>query len=166
MTGSSDDIKDYLNIIQGNFPIMEEKQSPSISFGISTADADIGQLYLFENGLRWAKIINEVDNHWIIEHGFLEYEADSTEYISKMEMTSMIRLNEMVKTIEEERVDILEETLNMHDTDYDDYMNKIERYLLINENRETFEFDYDWKNAWSTGKDPIETVEDAILMEG
>lgn len=165
MTGSSDDIKEYLNIIEGNFPVKENNdENIPIDLGISTAGAVIGQLYLYDNGLRWVKLTEEEENHWLIEHGFLEYEADSTEYISKHDMTVMIRSGEMnlLENLSEEI--ILEESLTLDDG-FDDFIDSIERYLLVNESKETVDFEYDWHNAWSEGKTPVETAEEAILLE-
>ena len=165
MTGSSDDIKEYLNIIEGNFPINESKDDNTpIDLGISTAGASMGQLYLYDNGLRWAKLVEDEENHWLIEHGFLEYEADSAEYISKRDMTNMIRSNEMILSEEIKDIDILEESLTLDDG-FDDFMENIDRYLLINENKESVDFEYDWHNAWSEGKTPVETAEEAMLLE-
>jgi len=166
MTGSSDDIQKYLNIIEGNFPINESKnENLTIKLGMSTAGAEVGQLYIYDNGLRWTKLVEEADNHWGIEHGYLEYEADSTEYISKYDMTEMIRSGEMtlLENIQDEDV-ILEELITLDDG-FDDFMNGVERYLLVNEGRESFDFDYNWSNAWSEGKTPLESAEEAILLE-
>lgn len=167
MTGSSDDIQEYLNIIEGNFPKNEQiNENTSINLGVSTAGAVIGQSYLFENGLRWATLKEEDENHWLIEHGFLEYEADSEEYISKHNMSVMIRSGEMTlmeNAYTEET--ILEESLTLEDDGFEDFMDGVERYLLVNEGRESFDFEYNWSDAWSEGKTPLESAEEAILLE-
>lgn len=167
MTGSSDDIKEYLNIIEGNFPVKENiNEDKSIDLGLSTAGAVVGQLYLYDNGLRWAKLMEEDENHWIIEHGFLEYDADSVEYITKYDMTVMIRSGEMNLSENSIEETLLEESLILDDDDgFDDFMDSVERYLLVNESKETVDFEYDWRNAWSEGKTPVETAEEAILLE-
>jgi len=167
MTGSSDDIQEYLNIIDGNFPVKESNnENTSIDLGISTAGAVVGQLYLYDNGLRWAKLVEDEENHWLIEHGFLEYEKDSTEYISKHDMTTMIRSGDM--NLLETSTDniILEESLTLDDVEFDNFMDKVERYLLVNESKESTDFEYDWHDAWTEGKTPVETAEEAILLEG
>ena len=164
--GSSDDIKEYLNIIDGKFPIKESSDGNTlVSLGVSVGGATPGQTYMFDSGSRWATIIEEGEDHWLIAHGFLEYEADSEEYISKYDMTNMIRSGEM-NLMEESlaETDILEESLTL-DNEFNMYMDKVDRYLLINEDREATDFDYDWSDAWSEGKTSIEAAEDAILSE-
>lgn len=166
MSSSCNDIQEYLNIIEGNFPINESKnENASIDLGTSTAGASIGQSYLYENGLRWTKLINDEGNHWLIEHGFLEYNADSTEYISKYDLTVMIRSGDMI-LLEDVQLEetILEESLTLDDN-FNKFMDGVERYLLINEGRESFDFEYDWSDAWSEGKTPLESAEEAILLE-
>lgn len=165
--GSSDDIKEYLNIIDGKFPLKEnDGNETSIELGVSIGGAMAGQTYVFDNGARWATIMEEADEHWLLEHGFLEYEADSTEYISKYDMTNMIRSGEM-SLMEDNLIetDILEESLSINDGEFNVYMEKVDRYLLVNEGRESDEFDYDWSDAWSEGKSSLEAAEDAILSE-
>jgi len=169
MTDSScDDIQEYLNIVQGNFPINEsQNDDDSVSFGVSTAGAIAGDTYIYDNGLRWAQLVEEEENHWFIRNGFLEYSADTEEYISKHDMTSMIRSGDMVLFEEDASDDVLlEETLSLEDGKFDDFMNNVERYLLINEGRETFDFDYEWSDAWLEGKTPSESADEAILLEG
>lgn len=133
--GSSDDIQEYLNIIDGKFPMKENSEDEtSIELGVSIGGAMAGQTYLFDSGVRWATIMEETDEHWLLEHGFLEYEADSVEYVSKYDMTNMIRSGEMhllEDTVAE--TDILEESLSPNDDEFNMYIEKIDRYLLINE---------------------------------
>jgi len=165
--GSSDDIQEYLNIIDGKFPMKENSDDEtSIELGVSIGGAMAGQTYMFDNGTRWATITEETDEHWFLEHGFLEYEADSAEYISKYAMTNMIRSGEM--SLMEDNLtetDILEESLSQSGDEFNVYMEKVDRYLLVNEGRESDEFDYDWSDAWSEGKSTLEAAEDAILSE-
>ena len=165
--GSSDDIQEYLNIIDGKFPMKENSENDSsIELGVSIGGAMSGQTYLFDSGTRWATIMEEIDEHWLLEHGFLEHNADSVEYVSKYDMTNMIRSGDMhllEDTVAE--TDILEETLSLNNGEFNMFIEKIDRYLLINEGRESTEFDYDWSDAWSEGKSPLEAAEDAILSE-
>ena len=168
MTGGGTDIQEYLNIIEGNFPAKNESgTSTPIDLGVATAGASIGQMYFYDNGLRWAKIISEEDNFWQIEHGFLEYNADSVDYISKYDMTDMIRSGDMILNENiTEPTEILEESFILDDlSDLDIFMEKVEHYLFKNENREIDEYNYDWKAAWSEGKTAVEAAEEAILLE-
>lgn len=168
MTGGGDDIQGYLNIIEGKFPDNKESATDtSVDFGVATAGAVPGNMYIFDNGLRWTKILQEDEDYWQIEHGFLEYNADSVEYISKYDMTEMIRSGDMVLTENrEEKSEILEESLSLDDgPEFDIFMEKVERYLFINEDRDVDEYDYDWNSAWSDGKTPVDAAEEAILLE-
>ena len=118
--------------------------------------------------LHYPKLVENEENHWLIDHGFLEHKADSTEYISKHDMAVMIRSGEM-NLLEENSSEtlILEESLTLEsNNDFEDFIKSVDRYLLINENKESSDFEYNWQNAWSEGKNPIETAEEAILLEG
>lgn len=167
MPGSCDDIQEYLNIIKGNFPKQENnEENTSINLGISTAGAQCSQTYIHDNGLRWVKLLEDDENCWLIEHGFLEHDADATEYITKHDMATMIRSGEM-NLIEESllEVELLEESLTLEDNEFDEFMDKVERYLIINEDRESFDLEYDWHDAWLENKTPVESIEEAILLE-
>ncbi len=166
---SAGDIQEYSKIIQGKLPneeIIAENQI--IDLGISTAGADVGQTYIFDNGIRWAKIISEKDDHWQIEHGLLEYESDDIDYISKYDITKMIRSGEMILT--EVAEDDLDELFETYDEEIEDeftiFMEKVDRYLLINYERESKDFEYLWEEAWKQDKQPIEAADEAVIFEG
>jgi hypothetical protein len=166
MTGGGDDIKGYLNIIEGKFPVAQDDSSDSsIYLGVSIAGVEQGNVYIYDNGLRWAKILQEDDNFWSFEHGFLEYGADSVGYISKNDMTDMIRSGEMLLEKKQKNTpNILEEMLSLNDTEFDIFLEKVERYLFINEEKDYDDYTYDWNDAWSTGKSPVDAAEEAILL--
>ncbi len=88
---SAGDIQEYLNILQGNLSKESITENQIIDLGISTAGAEIGQTYVFEEGIRWAKIISEKEDYWQIEHGLREHESDDIDYLSKYDMTKTIR---------------------------------------------------------------------------
>ena len=121
--------------------------------------------YLFENGTRWAKIVDYDTENLKIEHGFREYEADSVGYITIYEMNRMISNGEMVLFEEIDDIDdILLET-DSNNNDFMKFIEKVDRYLLVNENKESSEFEYLWSEAWSDGKSPIDAAEEAIIND-
>ena len=86
--------------------------------------------------MRWAKIICEDEEFWQIEHGFIEYNADSVDYISKKDMTDMIRSGEMILNEDDnaETTDLLEESFCLDNlSDFNNFIEKVERYLFLNE---------------------------------
>jgi len=165
---SAGDIQEYLNILQGNLSKEVVTENQIIDLGISTAGAEVGQTYVFDNGVRWAKIINENDNHWQVEHGLLEHESDDVDYVSKHDMTKMIRSREMILTEVEE--DDLDELFESFDEEFEDeftiFMEKVDRYLLINYSRESKDFEYLWEDAWKEDKLPNEAADEAVIFEG
>lgn len=165
---SAGDIQEYLNILQGNLSKEIVTENQIIDLGISTAGVEVGQTYIFDNGVRWAKIINENDNHWQIEHGFLEHESDDVDYISKYDITKMIRSGEMILTEVEE--DDFDELFESYDEEVEDeftiFMEKVDRYLLINYKRESKDFEYLWEEAWKEEKLPNEAADEAVIFEG
>lgn len=165
---SAGDIQEYLNILRGNLSKEVVTENQIIDLGISTAGAEIGQTYVFEEGIRWAKIISEKDDYWQIEHGLLEHESDDVDFMSKYNMTKMIRSGEMVLTeFEENDLDGLFESV---DEEFEDeftiFMEKVDRYLLINYERESTDFEYLWEEAWKEDKLPIEAADEAVILEG
>lgn len=164
MTESAADIIKYSNIIAGNISKEEITEGSEIDLGISTRGADVGNAYTFDGGLCWIRIISEEDDHWKVEHGLLEHAATDTTYISKNDMTDMLRSGEMVFSIIDE-VDILEESLQTEDFYLDEFLTKVDRFLLINENKEVDNFDYDWNDAFNRGLSPLEAVDEAIILE-
>lgn len=169
MSKSANDIQEYFNILQGNLPDKEAvTENQIINLGISTAGAEVGQIYVFDNGVRWAKIINKSDNHWQIEHGLLEHESDDIVYISKYDMTKMIRSGEMILTEgEENELDELFESFNEEvEDEFTIFMEKVDRYLLLNYNKESKDFEYLWERAWKEKKFPNEAADEAVNLEG
>lgn len=166
---SAGDIQEYNRILQGDLPnkeVIEEDQI--INLGISTAGANVGQTYMFDNGIRWAKIISEKDDHWQIEHGLLEHESDDIDYISKYDITKMIRSGEMILT--EAAEDDLDELFESYNEEFEDeftmFMEKVDRYLLVNYQKESTDFEYLWEEAWKQDKLPNEAADEAIIFEG
>lgn len=164
---SAADIIKYLNIIDGNPSSERLTEGTDIHLGILTEGADVGLSYIFDNGLHWAKITEEHGDNWLIECGLLEYEADIIEYISKHDMASMIRQNEMIlqENQENQENDILSESINEGDEEFDKFINGVDRYLLVNYMKESKDLDYPWKIAWAENKIPSEAAEEAILLE-
>ena len=162
---SAGDIQEYLNILQGNLSKEAVTENQIIDLGISTAGAEVGQIYIFDNGIRWAKIISEKDDHWQVEHGLLEYESDDIDYISKYNITKMIRSGEMILT-----EDDLDELFESFDEEFEDeftiFMEKVDRYLLINYSKESKDFEYLWEEAWKEEKFPNEAADEAVILEG
>jgi hypothetical protein len=164
MKESAKDIQQYMNIIDGNFgdrPLVTES---SVDCGIHTAGAGIGDTYLFENGIRWARIIKEEGNYWLLECGLLEYDADDEIYLSKRDMTDMIVSGEMIlEEIISSSEQILVESTN--DNGFEPFLEGVNRYLLKNVLRESDEFEYNWRDAYNNGLTPIEAAEEAIFLE-
>lgn len=160
MVESCKDIQGYLTIIEGNNVrnpnIIDENINQSIN---NMLDKE----YLFENGTRWAKIIDCDDENLKIEHGFREYEADSVGYITIYEMNRMISVGDMVLFEEVDSIDdILLESCD--DNDFIEFIERVDRYLLVNENKESIELEYSWSEAWTDGKTPIEAAEEAVIL--
>ena len=171
MKESAADIQQYLNIIQGDFlKKNQEKDSinenHTINLGVATGGANVGSKYIFDNGLRWLKVLDESDQFWIVEHGFLEYDADSRELLSKHDLARMISRGEMVFEEIEELDGFLLETPNDEDGSFNIFMEKVDKFLLVNYQLESQFMDYDWSFAFDKGLTPFQAVEEAVLLEG
>ncbi len=161
---SAADIVKYLDIIA------DEKEKPlqegdTVHLGVATQGVEIGNRYLFDNGIRWVSVLNETDSHWLVEHGLIEHDANDEQYVDKREMASMIHNGEMI-LCESNYEDVLMESSEIDDGEFNDFMMGVDRYLLINYMIESQEFDYAWKIAWAEGKEPSEACEEAIILEG
>lgn len=161
---SAADIIKYLDIVDGNLPSEQLTEGTSVHLGILTEGAVVGSSYTFNNGLRWAKITEEHGDHWLIECGLLEHEPDGTEYISKHDLASMIRQNDMILQ-EDQELDLLSESIDEGEAAFNEFIASVDRYLLVNYMKESMDFDYPWKIAWAENKIPSEAVEEAILLE-
>jgi len=161
---SAADIIKYLDIVQNDGPEHTLKEGDEVHLGINTQGATVGQHYLFDYGIRWMKIVEDNDQHWLIEHGLLEHDADEKQYITKYELSSMIHTGEITlnEVVDE---DVLTESLKA-DTEFNEFMSKVDRYLLINYLVESKEFNYAWRVAWAESKSPLEACEEAIILEG
>ena len=160
---SAADIVKYLDIVEGTQPV-PLKEGDMVHLGIDTQGVEVGQRYLFDNGIRWIGILEETESQWIVEHGLIEHDADDNLHISKREIASMIHNGEMILH-EVEYEDILTESSTIDDGEFNDFMMKVDRYLLINHMMESQDFDYPWKIAWAEDKIPSEAAEEAILLE-
>ena len=162
MPESSADIQKYSNIISGEFSKESPKEDDIIDLVISTSGAQLNESYMFNNGTRWAKLIKDEGVSWLIECGFLEYDADVRELISKHNFAKLIKRNEMVlvEEIKEDNDELLE---SIDDDVFDDFMDKVDRYLLVNEGTESQNYEFDWKEANKDGMSPIEAAEEAII---
>ena len=166
MMESATDIAKYLGIVQGDLPKDQMPKVTEVDLGLSTAGASIGDQYIFENGLRWAEIISEDNDCWVIKHGLVEYEANDLTYLPKHEMTQLIRNGEMVLREYEEIDDILEESLEDDSNAlFEDFLYRANRYLLVNENKEIDDFEYDWKHAYLSGLSATEAADEAVALE-
>jgi len=166
MKESAADIQKYLNVIQGDFGKEEQlDENQIINLGVATGGASLGYRYSFENGVRWLQIIEESDQFWLVEHGYIEYEADTRELLSKHDLARMISRGEMVfEEIEDFDDDLLLECVD--DNEFDVFMEKVDKYLLVNYRLETQFMEYDWKEAFDKGLPPNQAVEEAVLLEG
>lgn len=160
---SAADIVKYLDIIEEKQPIPLQ-EGDTVHLGIATQGVEIGNRYLFDNGIRWVSIIEETESHWRIEYGLIEHDADNDQYISKREMSSMVSNGEMV-LYEIDHSDTLLEFIDEDDDKFNSFMMNVDRYLLINHMIESDDLNYAWKVAWAEGREPAEACEEAIILE-
>lgn len=163
MAESSADIIKYLEIIENKGPMTGSVDETDIDLGATTEGVDIGKMYTFDGGLCWAKVVSEEDDCWIIEHGLLEHQAGGTEYMSKYDMAEMVRNGSMVYI--EEELDILEESFELEESGLDEFIDRVNRFLLVNEGKEVEDFDYNWNDAYSKGLSPVEAADEALILE-
>lgn len=161
---SAADIIKYLDIIDDPLPA-KLKEGDSIHLGVAIQGVEVGQQYLFDNGIRWMTIISETDSSWFIEYGLIEHSAEDNQHILKREISSKIHSGELVLN-ETDYDDILAESSTVDDGEYNNFMLCVDRYLLINHMIESQDLDYAWKIAWAEGIEPSEACEEAILLEG
>jgi len=165
MSESSADIVKYLNIIEGKNNQDINISNNEIFLGIPTEGAEINKTYIFENGLRWLKIIDEQEDLWLVETGLIEYDNDSVEYISKHDLSTMIKNGTMILK-EEIKTNLTESKFSPSDNlEFDIFMESVNRYLLLNYNKESNELNYPWKIAWAENKLPFEAAEEAIMED-
>ena len=161
MPESSTDIQKYSNIISGEFSKELPKEGDIIDLGISTSGARLNESYTFNNGTRWAKLIKDEETNWLVECGFLEHNADIRELISKHNFSKLIKRGEM--TLVEEVKDNDELLESIDDGVFGEFMDKVDRYLLVNEGTESQNYEFDWRGASKDGMSPIEAAEEAII---
>ena len=162
---SAADIVKYLDIVDGKLPTDPLKEGDEIHLGINTQGAMIGDQYLFDNGIRWMKITEESNQHWLIEYGLIEHDAENKQYISKQDLSSMIHSGELILHETDDQEDILTESLVSNDHEFEEFMDKVDRYLLVNHMMESQDFDYAWRISWAEGRLPSEACEEAVLLE-
>lgn len=163
MTESAADIQKYLNVIEGDFGNKQKVQEgQSIDLGISTGGADIGSRYLFENGLRWLEILQESNQFWVVEHGYIEHDADTQELLSKYDLTRMINLGEMMLDDIQSDDLLLESSI---DSEFNIFMEKVDKYLLVNYQMDSQHFNFDWRVLFEDGLTPTQAAEWVILEE-
>ena len=152
MIESCKDIEKYLLILKN-----EKLQESSLNENVTSINEMIGNIYTIDDGIRWIKIIDEKDNNWLIEHGFIEHEADGIEYLSKSNLSHMIIHDELkLLEVKELEYDVIVESNN--NQEFENFMDRVERYILINEQNESSTYTYNWKEAWEKGLDSSEAA--------
>lgn len=160
MIESCKDIGKYLSILQN-----EVLQETSSNDDLIIINEMIGNMYTVDDGIRWIKIIDEKDDTWLIEHGYIEHEADGIEYLSKSNLSHMIITDELkLLEIKELEYNFIVESID--DNKFEKFMDKVERYILINERHESSEYTYNWREAWEQGLTSSEAAEEAIILNG
>ena len=163
MKESAADIVKYLDIIDENTSAENLQEETEIHLGINTQGVDVGQRYFYDNGIRWIRILEDIDDAWLIEHGLIEHNAEDSMHISKQDISTMIKNGEMIlEEIKEE--DILTESL-FNEDEFSEFMERVDRYLLVNYMVESKDCNYAWKVAWAEGKLPSEACDEAIILE-
>ena len=164
MKESAADIQKYLDILQGNLrqPKKQINEHKIVDLGVATGGVEVGQTYTFDNGVRWANILNEENEHWLIEYGFIEHSADSQEYISKHDMAVMVGRGEMIL---HEKEDVLLEN-DEKNSGFEIFMERVNRYLLLNYDSESDNFSFDWNKAYESGLSPHEAADEAYILKG
>ena len=160
MVESCTDIQKYLEIIYET-----DDGSSSEPFLVEVSNVNCigaGQRYSYANGTRWIEIISDEDDCWLVECGLLEHSAQKTEFYTKRDIDLMIQNGDIV-LCEETETDELMESLN--DKEFDHFIEKVDRYLLINEGKDSSDFSYNWRKAWTGKYPPAEAAQDAILGE-
>lgn len=165
MKESCADIAKYLSIVEGRIETTPSEMNDEghIHLGIHSAGASIGKIYLFDNGLQWLKIVSENADNWIVQYGLIEHQSNNFETISKRDLSSLIARGELELLNENHEIDLILESNNML-SEYDEFLNKVNKYLLRNYNLESQDIDFDWVKAWKQGLMPDEAAEEAILQ--
>lgn len=161
-TPDATEIERYLSILEGNVKEDIEKSNESvIDLGISLCGAKVGKRYLYEYGTRWLKIIEDKNDHWGVVHGFVGHDPDDKTYIEKSRISDMIQ--EMyLEPIDEEEKTLVE---SQNNNQLDEYIEKVDRYLLLNYDIDSSMMNEDWKSLMKEGYAPNEAAELAMLKE-
>lgn len=154
------DIVHYIDAVEGRIDV-PMNESGSVHLGINTAGADVDNMYSLDDGVRWLRIVEDHDSHWMIEHGWVECDPDTEEFIHKQDLTEMIQ-DGLVRPLEKTSTQMVSESQDQ--TLFETWLDKVDRYLLTNYNMEHGVLDYPWKMAWAEDKTPYEASEEAVLF--
>lgn len=154
------EIKRYLHILDGAQaaevnPIVNEDNT--LYFG----NIKIGSRFLYEDGLRWIKVVSEKADKWIINYGFAGSKAEAQIAIQKSELSSLLCEDKI--EYDDEKQESLFEGIVETNTKYDEFMEKIDRYLLKNYQVESSNVEADWESLFEDGYSPSDAAEYAFL---
>jgi hypothetical protein len=154
------DIIRYIDAVEGRIdaPVNE---SGTIDLGMNTGGAEVDSLYSLDDGVRWLKIVEDHDSHWMIEHGWVDCYPDAEEFIYKQDLTEMIQ-DGVLRPDQKSSTQIVSES--QEQALFESWLDKVDRYLLTNYDMEHGILDYPWQVAWAEDKTPYEASEEAVLL--
>lgn len=155
------DIIRYIDAIEGRIE-NPHTNSDTVHLGIATGGAEPQDVFSLDDGVRWLKIVEDYGSHWQIEHGWVDCDPDTCEFIEKHDLTEMIQ-DGMLRPQEKTSTEIVNESQNRSQSLYESWLDRVDRYLLTNYNMEHGVLDYPWKIAWAEHKTPYEASEEALL---
>lgn len=156
------DIVRYIDAVEGRYdPTSTEPQDGSIHLGINEGGASVDSVYTLDDGVRWLRIMEDHESHWMIEHGWIECEADEQEFIQKQDLTEMIQ-DGLVRPMDRSPNEMISESKST--ALFETWLDKVDRYLLTNYNMEHSSLEYPWTVAWAEEKTPYEASEEAVLF--
>lgn len=156
------DIIRYIDAVEGRIDI-PHYSGDSVHLGIATGGVETDDIFSLDDGVRWLRIVEDHGHHWQIEHGWVDCDPDTSEFIEKHDLTEMIQ-DGILRPREKNSTQIVTESQEQSQSLYESWLNRVDRYLLTNYNMEHSVLDYAWKVAWAEDKTPDEASEEALLF--
>ena len=152
--------KEIINYMHAVNQMTESSEPQDNVLGRNGLGLDESHVFSLDHGTRWLQIVESDQYHFMIEHGYIDCEADQQEWIEKIHLAELVRDGTI--TIVNQRDNQKLQESHTHN-DFDGWIDRVDRYLLVNYNLEHDQLEADWKDLYDQNLTPQEAADYAAM---
>lgn len=153
------DIAKYIRILNGEIDNRTQMQEAAVvDLGTSLRGVEPGNVYAFDGGTKWLEIIADAGDCWEINQGATGYISENYSFIKKSTISQLIKEFYLEPCNAKQLMEV-----NNSAAEFNQYLEKVDRYLMLNYQKSTADFDINWKDLFEDGFSPSEAAEYLLI---